>query len=36
MIERDVPPEGEWTKKMVEQDVVEWDCHPLLAVTKDD
>jgi hypothetical protein len=36
MIEKDVPPEGEWTKKMVERDVVEWDCHPLLAVTKDD
>jgi hypothetical protein len=36
MVEKDVPPEGDWTKKMVEQDVVEWDCHPLLAVTKDD
>ncbi len=36
MVEKDVPPEGDWTKKMVERDVVEWDCHPLLAVTKDD
>jgi hypothetical protein len=36
MVEKDVPPEGDWTTKMVEQDVVEWDCHPLLAVTKDD
>jgi len=36
MVEKDVPPEGDWTKKMVEEDIVEWDCHPLLAVTKDD
>lgn len=36
MVEKEVPPEGEWVKKMVEQEVVEWDCHPLLAVTKGD
>ena len=36
IVEKDVPPEGEWTKKLVEQEVVEWDCHPLLAVTKED
>jgi hypothetical protein len=36
MVEKEVPPEGEWVKKMVEQEIVEWDCHPLLAVTKGD
>jgi len=35
MVEKDVPPDGEWTKKMVEEDVVEWDCHPLLSIVKD-
>ena len=30
-----VPPEGEWTEEEVEQDVVEWDCHPLLAQPKE-
>ena len=36
MVEKSIPPEGEWVTKMVEQEVVEWDCHPLLAVTKED
>ena len=35
IVEKDVPPEGEWTTQMVEEDVVEWDCHPLLEVVKD-
>ena len=30
-----VPPEGEWTEKEVEKDVVEWVCNPLLAAAKD-
>jgi len=29
------PPEGEWTEKPVEKDVVEWVCNPLLAAAKD-
>ena len=30
-----VPPEGEWTEKEVEKDIVEWVCNPLLAAAKD-
>ncbi len=29
------PPEGEWTEKPVEKEVVEWVCNPLLAAAKD-
>lgn len=36
MVEKRVPPAGEWTTEMVEQDKVEWECHPLLAVTAED
>ncbi len=35
MVTKTVPPEGEWTEKEVEEDVVEWDCHPLLAAAKE-
>ncbi len=35
MVTKSVPPEGEWTEKEVEEDVVEWDCHPLLAAAKE-
>ena len=30
-----VPPEGDWTEKAVEKDIVEWVCNPLLAAAKD-
>ena len=35
MVTKSMPPEGEWTEKEVEEDVVEWDCHPLLAAAKE-
>ena len=35
MVTKQVPPEGEWTEQEVEQDIVEWDCHPLLAASKE-
>ena len=35
MVTKSVPPEGVWTEKEVEEDVVEWDCHPLLAAAKE-
>ena len=34
-VTRRVPPDGEWTEQEVEQDVVEWECHPLLAPAKE-
>ena len=34
-VTKKVPPEGEWTEEEVEQDVVEWECHPLLAPAKE-
>ena len=34
-VTKQMPPEGEWTEKTVEQDIVEWDCNPLLAVETD-
>jgi hypothetical protein len=34
-VTKQMPPEGEWTEKIVEQDIVEWDCNPLLAVVTD-
>jgi hypothetical protein len=30
-----VPPEGDWTEKAVEKDIVKWVCNPLLAAAKD-
>lgn len=30
IVEKKMPPKGEWTTEMVEQDKVEWECHPLL------
>ena len=35
MVTRSVPPEGEWTEKEIEQDIVEWVCNPLLSVVTD-
>ena len=35
MVTKQVPPEGEWTEEEVEQDIVEWDCHPLLAASRE-
>lgn len=35
MVTKSMPPEGEWTEKEVQEDVVEWDCHPLLAAAKE-
>jgi len=32
---RQVPPEGDWTQKEVEEEIVEWECHSLLASTTD-
>ena len=34
-VTKQVPPEGDWTEQEVEQDIVEWDCHPLLAASKE-
>ena len=34
-VTKKVPPDGEWTEEEVEQDVVEWECHPLLAPAKE-
>ena len=34
-VTKSVPPEGDWTEQEVEQDIVEWDCHPLLAASKE-
>ena len=34
-VTKKVPPDGEWTEQEVEQDVVEWECHPLLAPAKE-
>ena len=30
-----VAPEGEWTQKEVEEEIVEWECHSLLASITD-
>ena len=30
-----VPPEGDWTEKAVEKEIVKWVCNPLLAAAKD-
>ncbi|MBT97017.1 MAG: hypothetical protein CL902_00105 [Dehalococcoidia bacterium] len=35
MVTKSMTPEGEWTEKEVQEDVVEWDCHPLLAAAKE-
>ena len=34
-VTKQVPPKGEWTEETVTQDIVEWDCNPLLAVVGD-
>ena len=34
-VTKKIPPEGDWTEKEVDQDIVEWDCNPLLAVVID-
>ena len=34
-VTKQVPPAGDWTEQEVEQDIVEWDCHPLLAASKE-
>ena len=33
---RQVPPEGDWTQKEVEEEIVEWECHSLLASATDE
>tara|TARA_Y100001949_G_scaffold167617_1_gene165466 strand:+ start:958 stop:1413 length:456 start_codon:yes stop_codon:yes gene_type:complete len=33
MVMKSVPPEGEWTDVEEEEEIVEWDCHPLLEGT---
>ena len=30
-----VAPEGDWTQQEVEEEIVEWECHSLLAPTTD-
>ena len=35
MVTKQVPPEGQWTEREVEEDIVEWDCHPLLAANRE-
>ena len=35
MVTEKVPPEGDWTEKVVETELVEWVCNPLLAIATD-
>jgi hypothetical protein len=34
-VTRMVAPEGEWTQKEIEEEIVEWECHSLLAAPMD-
>ena len=34
-VTKSIPPKGKWTEETVTQDIVEWDCNPLLAVVGD-
>ena len=35
MVTQKIAPEGKWTEETVEQDIVEWDCNPLLEIAND-
>jgi hypothetical protein len=35
MVTKQIPPDGKWTEETVEQDIVEWDCNPLLDIATD-
>ena len=35
MVTKMVAPEGDWTQQEVEEEIVEWKCHSLLAPTTD-
>ena len=35
MVTKSIPPEGEWTERQVEEEIVEWVCNPLLAIVTD-
>ena len=35
MVKKMVAPEGDWTEKEVEEDIVEWECHSLLKMAGD-
>jgi len=34
-VTKQVPPKGDWVEETVTQDIVEWDCNPLLAIATD-
>jgi len=35
MVTKQIAPEGKWTEETVEEDIVEWDCNPLLEIAND-